>query len=138
MSKLVKVEGDVAIDNGVGVFIDTYEAEFILDDNINEIGIARSLIRKSMITPKLKKEITGFKHVRTMQVVSMEDTKEQAQENGEFQTLMLEAIELVCVPENLELRASEEAKIKTLKDAIRMKKARNARVKSKENGTKVD
>ena len=115
MAYSVKVEGEVVIKDGSGRMIEFYEEEFILD--ISDKDKARSLIRKALITERLQKKTEGFKQVRTCQVLSI-DTTSEVSEVSDVEAAMLKAIDLNCVPENIDNYKRKDHKIKALEKAI--------------------
>ena len=133
MSNLVKVEGEAyLLEDGVAG-IEFYEEEFIVDSSVDSVGKARSLLRKAFITERLRKKLSGFNRVKTMQVVEFEPTDKKAKQS-DLDKKLLQAIELSCVPENLELRKTDEAKVRALDTAITTAKAR----KEKKRKTVID
>lgn len=131
MSKLAIVEGEVVTKDGRGAAIEFFEEKFVLSDGVKTLEQARSVIRKGLITERLMKKVKNFKHVRTMQVVEFEESKEEA-EQSEVDDLLLEATQKGCVPENLDRYTKPEDKVKVLKKAIkafddRVKKAAAAK-----------
>ena len=116
MNNVVKVEGELVVKDGTGSMIEFYEEEFILDSSIS-LGQARSLIRKGLITEKLRRSKDGFKRVRTCQVVDMSPTTEKA-EGGELAKEMIKAVELGCVPGNIDSYKKPEDKLRAVKKAI--------------------
>jgi len=115
MSYLIKVEGELVVKDGAGRMIEFYEEDFILD--ISDKNKARSLIRKGLITERLQKKTHGFKSVRTCQVISIEPTEEKS-EVSDLTTAMLKAIELGCVPENIDNYKRQDYKLKAVQKAI--------------------
>ena len=119
MDNLVKVEGDLRIKDGSGMMIDFYEEEFILSDAIKNKEQALSLIRKGLITERLSRKVAGFKSVRTCQVISIEPTTEKA-EQSDLEIILLKAIELGCVPENIDNYKRPDHKLKALQKAVEL------------------
>lgn len=136
MSKLVKVECQIQYDKGLGVDSCYEETEFVVGD-IEEKGVILSYIKRSLVTPYFKKKINGFKRVRQTTILSITDVNETPEQSTELQKLMLDAIELSCVPTQLDDR-SEVAKIQALKQALQKKRTAITKAKNKKNGTKVD
>ena len=135
MSKLVKLEGMVRydpLDNGI-IEEAQYETEIIINDFNGCIGEIRSLIRKMYIKKHLTelKKANGhalyknIKHIPEMQVVDVTETDDKSKGNSQLEQLLTEAIKLHCVPENLDKRTSDAAKISALKVSIEKLKARN-------------
>ncbi len=81
------------------------------------------MIRKGLITERLRKKIEGFKSVRTCQVISIEPTTATT-ELGELDIAILKAIELGCVPENLDSYRRADYKLKAVQKAIDAAKKR--------------
>lgn len=131
MGKLVKVEGQVATKDGHSIGIKFYEAEFVLDDAIKTEDEARTLIQNGLITNHLKKTVQNFKRWRTCEIVSFGSSDKQAA-NSELQTLTLEAIQKDCLPENLDIYAADDDKIKALRKAIESAKKRKVKAKKEE------
>jgi hypothetical protein len=123
MSNLIKVEGELVVKDGTGRMIEFYEEEFILD--VSDKNKARSLIRKGLITERLQKKTQGFKSVRTCQVISIEPTQEKS-EVSELSQVMLKAIDMGCVPENIDSYKRQDHKLKALQRAIEVAEKRKA------------
>jgi len=115
MANLVKVEGEVVTKDGSGKAIEFYEESFVLD--VEDKNQALSLIRKGLITDRLRRKTEGFKQVRTCQIVSINFTEEKP-ENDELTKVMLRAIELGCVPENIDNYKRPDYKLVALQKAI--------------------
>ena len=128
MSKLARVEGEVVVKDGTGQSLEFYEAEFVLSDAVQTANQARSLIRKGLISEHLRREVKGYKRVRTCQVVEFTTTNKVA-EQSEMDKLFLEATELGCVPENIDNYKRPDYKQKALERAIENHKSRVAKVK---------
>lgn len=126
MDKLVKVEGELVVKDGTGRMIEFYEEEFILDESVDSIDKARSLIKKGLITERLQRKVSGFKAVRTVKVISIEDSEEKA-DNSDLTKAMLKAIELNCVPSNIDNYKRADYKLKALDRAIEAQEERNAK-----------
>ena len=133
MDNLVKVEGEMVCKDGTGRRFEFFEEDFVL--SVSDINQARALIRKAMIEERLrKKEVTGaleypdFRKVRTMQVISITPTDEKA-EHSELDTAMLRAIELECIPDNLDNYKRPDYKLKALEKAIAVAEARREKLK---------
>ena len=126
MDKLVKVEGELVVKDGTGRMIEFYEEEFILDESVDTVDKARSLIKKGLITERLQRKVSGFKAVRTVKVVSIEDSVEKA-DDSELTKAMLKAIELNCVPQNIDNYKRADYKLKALEKAIDAQEERNAK-----------
>ncbi len=144
MDNLVKVEGELIVKDGTGRMIEFYEEEFIISSKVTTREQARSLIRKGLIRERLKK-IDGFRAVRTCQVVSMEPTEQEA-EQSELDIALIKAIELGCIPENIDSYKRQDYKLKALQKAIELATARNKKKKAEakkaalqaEDGDEID
>jgi len=132
--KKVKVEGEVVIKDHGSQYIDFYEREFELDDAVTDEGIARSVIRKTMIGNELRKSVPGYKRVRTMQVVGFEATAEKKQ-GGHLERVAVEAVKAGVMPENLDMYRDDAGKVRAIEGALEKAKARKG-VKAK--GTVAD
>jgi len=126
MDKLVKVEGELVVKDGTGRMIEFYEEEFILDESVDSVDKARSLIKKGLITERLQRKVSGFKAVRTVKVISIEDSEEKA-DDSDLTKAMLKAIELNCVPQNIDSYKRTDYKLKALEKAITAQEERNAK-----------
>ena len=115
MANLVQVEGEVVVKDGSGKMIEFYTENFILD--VEDKNKCLSLIRKGLITDRLRKKTEGFKQVRTCQIVDIKYTDEKP-ENDELTKVMLRAIELGCVPENIDNYKRPDYKLTALQKAI--------------------
>lgn len=126
MPKKALVEGEVVVRNGNTVDIEFYTEEFILDDSIKTMPDARRLLKKALVSDRLMRTVKNFKRVRTVQVIEFKDTDEKA-ENSDLDKLMIEAVELNCVPENISSYRRPDYKIKALQRAIEAKKEKLAK-----------
>jgi hypothetical protein len=140
MDNLVKVEGEMVCRDGTGRRFEFFEEEFIIDGSVDTIPKARSLIRKALIADRLQKKTDGknliypdFRKVRTLQVISMNATEEKA-EHSDLDKAMLKAIELGCVPENLDNYKRSDYRLKALERAIAVAENRK---QSKDNVTNL-
>ncbi|UOF77781.1 hypothetical protein [Caudoviricetes sp.] len=129
MAKKAIVEGEVLVKEGNTTNIEFYTEEFVLDDVVDSLEEARRLIKKALISDRLQRTVKNFKRVRTCQVIEFGGTTEKA-ENSELDQLMLQAVELDCVPENIGSYKRTDYKIKALQKAIESKIARNAEKKT--------
>lgn len=121
---LAKVEGEVFVRTDArATNIKFYEEEFVLDDDVKDIGQARVIIRKALLDERLKKSIEHYKKFRTCQVVSLEPTDKKS-DSGPVEKKMIEASKLNCVPENLDRYSDSKSKEKALDKAIETKKKR--------------
>lgn len=138
MGKLAKVEGEATISGASGMTeIEFYEEEFILDDKIGGKGEARQLIRRALLVPRLQKKIKGFRRVRTCQIIEFKDTSEKPQD-GELDLLLKRAMDLNCIPLNIDNYKRPDYKIKALKAAITDTEARLEKKKQKKGITEED
>ena len=128
MNNLIKVEGELVVKDGTGSMIEFYEEEFVLDGSISKEQ-ARSLIRKGLITEKLRRTKEGFKRVRTCQIVDISPSNDKA-EDSELSKAMIKAVELGCVPGNIDSYKKPEHKLKAIEKAI---EAQNKRKTPKSN-----
>lgn len=123
MSKLAVVEGEVLVKEGNTTNIEFYEETFVLDDAVQTLEEARRLIKKALIADKLQRTVKNFKRVRTCQVIELKNTDEKP-ESSELDQLMLKAVEMECVPENISSYKRTDYKIKALQKAIEQKEAK--------------
>lgn len=121
MNYKVTVEGDLVAKDGTGRMLEFYEESFILD--FNDKNKALSLIKKGLITERLRKR-DGFKSVRTCGIVSIEETNSLVAFD-DLAKLMMKAIELNCVPENIDNYKRPDYKEKALQKAIALAEKRN-------------
>lgn len=133
MSKKAVVEGEVRVRNSSGVIeIQFYEEEFNLDDSVKTLAQARQIIKRGLITHRLSNKIAGLKSVRTINVTTFEDSKEKA-ENSKLDVLLTKAVELQCVPSNIDNYKRPDYKIKALEKAIKNAEERIEKSKSKKS-----
>jgi len=123
MGKLAVCEGEVVMVNNKVSTIEWYSEEFVLSDSVKDIGVARSMLQAGLIASRLRPKVTGFRRVRTCQVVKFEDTSEKPASSA-FDALLMEAVELSCVPEQIDKYATDESKAYALKTAIARHKER--------------
>lgn len=116
-NNLVLVEGEVIVKDGTGSTIEFYEEEFVIDGSIDTIPMARSLIKKGLIGERLRKKVPGYRAVRTCQVISLSPTEQEAKQS-ELDLAFLKAIQLGCVPENIDSYKRPDYKLKALEKAI--------------------
>lgn len=126
MAKLARVDGQVVVRDGTGMALEFYEEEFILDDAVQSAAQARALIKKGLISERLRKTVKGYKRVRTCQVIEFTNTTAKA-EQSEMDKLFLEATELNCVPENIDNYKRPDYKEKALRSAIEQAKKRKVK-----------
>lgn len=115
--------------------IDYYEAEFELNEGresyaraiIQDSGILDTFLLKS---PECKK----YKRWQTCQVVSIKEIKDKEidKEAKEVEELLVEAIELACVPTTYKRFRSDTARKMALTEALEKKKARIEKDKAKQ------
>lgn len=129
MAKKAIVEGEVLVKEGNTTNIEFYTEEFILDDAVDTLEEARRLIKKALISDRLQRTVSNFKRVRTCQIIEFGNTTEKA-ENSELDQVMLKAVELNCVPENITNYKRTDHKIKALQKAIENKIAKDAEKKA--------
>jgi hypothetical protein len=125
MAWKVKVEGEVIVRDGTGNAIEFYEKEFLLDDSVKNEAQARCLLHNGLISERLRKEVQGYRRWRTCQIVSFEKAQEAA-EHSELDVALLEAIQLGCVPENIDNYRRPDYKLKALLAAIESHKSKKA------------
>lgn len=118
MAKKAVVEGEVIVRNPNGGFdIEFYEETFTLDDSVESLPEARQIIRKGLIVEKLRKTVKNFKRVRTVEVVSFDESQEQP-DNSDLDKLLKKAAQLQCIPENIDNYKRPDFKLKALEKAI--------------------
>jgi len=131
MGKLVKASGQWVAKDGTGHAICYYDEEFVMDDAVQTLEQARSILHAGLLTQRMQSkadEYQNFKRWRTCEVVGFDAVKEKA-EFSELDKLMLRATELQCVPENIDNYRRPDYKAKALATAIagaeeRQKKAK--------------
>ncbi len=128
MAKKAICEGEVVVKDGTHSAIEFYTAEFVLDDSVETLAQARSMIQAGLITERLRREVSNFKRVRTCDVIEFTKTNESP-EHGELDKLLLKATELGCMPENIESYKKPEAKAKALQKAVDRALERNGKAK---------
>lgn len=134
MSKIVKVEGEVVVKDGTGTALEFYEAEFVVDDAVENENQARAMIQNGLLGDKLRRTIDGYKRWRTCAVVSMGASQEAAPDS-DLDKALLEATKLGCVPENIENYRRPDYKLKALVAAIdNHKKAKKPKDAFKDEG----
>ena len=129
MAKKAVAEGEVLVKDGNTTNIEFYTEEFVLDDAVADLAEARRLIKKALISDRLQRTVPNFKRVRTCQVIEFGATSEAA-ENSELDQLMLKAVELDCVPENITSYKRSDHKAKALQRAIDAKISKDAEKKA--------
>jgi hypothetical protein len=134
MAKLAVCEGEVVTVDGKRSSIDWYTEEFVMSDSVDTIAKARSMLQAGLVAERLRQKVEGFKRVRTCQVVSLDATEQKA-ESTELDDLLLEAISLSCVPEQIDRYKTADSKIRALKKAIDGHKERKKKEKKKETVT---
>lgn len=131
MGKLVKASGQWLAKDGTGIAICYYDEEFIMDDSVQTLAQARSILHAGLMTQRMQEkseEYQNFKRVRTCEVVSFEEVKEKST-MSELEMLMLRASELECIPENIDSYKRPDYKSKALKQAIENAEKRLKKVK---------
>ena len=130
MVQVVKVEGEVRVKDGSGMSSQYYEREFELGDEISEVSVARSIIRKALIVEDLRKTVSGFKSVRTMQVVSMSKRGGKKEGSTKLEQLVSEATKLSAMPDNLDQYDTVRAKEEAIERSVAKKKQVDKSVKN--------
>jgi hypothetical protein len=103
MGKKVVCEGEWVRMIGKVSSIDWFEDEiFILDDSVEDQQVALSIIQNTKIADRLRRsdKYEGFKRVRTCSIAKFVTVAEESEE-AEEEKLLVEAINLDCVPETL-------------------------------------
>ena len=136
MAKLAKCEGQLVVKRAGGLENEYFEAEFVLSDNVKDVAQARSIIQAGMLHEKLLKEVPQYKNWRECQVISLEDTKEQAT-TSELEELLLKCSEAGCVPENLSSYGTDKSKVKALQKAITRHEERLKQAAEKEKAEAI-
>lgn len=137
--KVAKVEGEVVVKDGSGLSVEFYEREFELDDVVKDEAMARVVLRKTMVEDELRRSVEGYKRVRTMQVVSLEERDGEKKGGGELDKLVVKAVEMDVLPENLGVYRSTESKEKAITASIeRAEVARKRRGRKKGEAEVVD
>lgn len=132
MSKKAVVEGEVMVrTEAKTVLLDLYSETFILDDSVKTLEQARSVIKNGLLHDRLSKKVKNYKRFRTYEIISFENTNEEAEQSG-LNKLLVEASSLDCVPENLDIYSSAEGKEKALERAIETKKKRGRPAKNQD------
>lgn len=123
MAIAVKVGGEVRVRDGNSLTTEYYEREFELDDSVGtDEGVIRSILRKGFIVEDLRKTVKGYKSVRTMSIISIDQRPGKA-EVSELGKLTSKAVKSNAMPDNLDLYGSEAAKIEALKRSIEKKQS---------------
>lgn len=140
MAKTVKVSGEyLRRTDSKTTIIDFYEEDFIID-SVKTKGEALSVIKNGLLHDRLRsnENYSGYKRYRTHEVVSFEDTNEKSN-NGRIEKLTREAVDLGCVPSNLDMYSGKGAKEKVLQKSIdSTKKRREKKNKSKDSLEDID
>lgn len=126
MGKLVKASGQWVAKDGTGTAICYYDEDFVMDDAVETLEQARSILHAGLLTQRMQQkadEYPNFKRWRTCEVISFEPVKEKA-EYSELEKLMLKATQLECVPENIDNYRRPDYKAKALETAIANAEAR--------------
>lgn len=122
MVMTVKVEGEVRVRDGSNLTTEFYEREFDIDDVENE-GIARSVVRKALLGEDLRRTVRGFKSIRTMRVVDLSQKKGKKTEVTKLERLMAEAIKEDAVPDGLDQYGSADSKVAALERSLAKKRS---------------
>lgn len=120
MGKLVKASGQWVAKDGTGLAICYFEEDFVMDDAVQTLEQARSILHAGLLTQRLQEnhaEYPNFKRWRTCEVMDFQPVKDKA-EHSELEKLMLRATELDCVPENIDNYRRPDYKAKALQTAI--------------------
>jgi hypothetical protein len=128
MGKLAKVEGEVVVKDGTGTSVEFYESQFVLDDAVQNAAQARAIIKKGLISERLRREVQGYKRVRTCQIVEFTSTDDKP-EQSDMDRLLIRATELNCVPENIDNYKRPDFKQRALEKAIEKAEERAKSVK---------
>ena len=126
---LATVEGEMVIKENGNKSLEFYKEEFVLDGEIDTPQEARSIIRKGLISERLR-EKPGFAAVRTCQITDFKET-DQKLGNNDLDKVLYEAIRLNCVPENINSYKRPDYKLKALNSAIEKAKKRKERLAKK-------
>lgn len=133
MAKKVVIEGDAQIRTEANtITLTRYKETFILDDSVQDVNQARSVIKNGLLHDRLTEKVKNYKRFRTYEIKSFEDTEELA-EKSKLDKLLVEATKLDCMPENLNIYSSADGKEKALERAIESKKKRQKSAKKKKN-----
>lgn len=141
MAKLAKVEGLMVVSDGHnGAFTEFFEREFVLSDDIKNLGHARSFLRKSgMLHDALKRDVRNFKRVYEAQVIEFGDSSEKVDEDDkEIMELTTKAMELNCNVEFIQQYGSVGSKKRALEEMITKAEERNARNKKKKKADNIE
>jgi len=97
-----RVKGDARVVEGTGLTTRPYEREFTIND-VSGDGIARSIIKKTMLPDNLRETMPGYKSVRRMDIenVVQKKGKKPKEEVTDVEVLMEEALKLGAVPDGL-------------------------------------
>ena len=128
MNYLIKTKG-LFVTSSSGVFASKpYELDFLL--NINDKNLCLQVIRKSLLDDRLKERNENYRYFRTCEIVSISEAnnKNNSELNDtELSKLMVDAITLNCVPQNITQYTTNDQKVKALKKALQMSKMRAKR-----------
>jgi len=118
-----RVKGDARVVEGTGLTTQPYEREFTIND-VSGDGIARSIIKKTMLPDNLRETMPGYKSVRRMDIenVVQKKGKKPKEEVTDVEVLMEEALKLGAVPDGLSQYGSSEAKCEALRRSIEKKR----------------
>lgn len=126
MGRLVKTMGQWIAKDGTGVAICYYDEDFVMDEAVETLEQARSILHAGLLTQRLQEkhaDYPNFKRWRTCEVVDFSTVSAKA-EHSELEKLMLKATQLECVPENIDNYRRPDYKAKALQTAIANAEAR--------------
>ena len=136
MSKRVLTEGELIVKDGTGSAIEFYTEEFILDDSVQNAAEARCIIQNGLLKAKLQQQTDkypNFKNWRTCQVIAFEQADDKP-EASELDQLLLRAVQLNCMPENIDNYKRPDYKIQALKRAVEQAEKRPIKQEDQDNG----
>lgn len=129
MAKKWRVEGTVVVKDGSGNRVDPYTAEFTLSEDDKQK--AQAIIRRGYIADYLRKDVQGYKRVRTCMVVGGKSVKEH--EADELEEAISEAVDTGALPENLDAYGGSEEKAEAVKRSVSRKKKAEAKKRAQKN-----
>ena len=137
MTKEVRLTGEYTKKENGSTSIDFYDETFVID-KVESKSEALSIIKNCMLNERLKnnKKYIGYRKFRTYEVAEYKDTDKKA-ETGKLTEMTKEAVELGCLPSNLDMYSSSENKEKILEKSIEATKKRRAK-NIKANDSLVD
>lgn len=125
MSTVYTVEGELFTKDSNGTTMEFYQEDFVIDGDITN-NEALSLIRKGLISERLQRKVNGFRRIRTCQLVDSKPSTDKP-EDSELTRTLTEAINLGCVPQNIDNYKRKDHKLKALQKAIEGHKVRLAK-----------